>query len=129
MTIGAGFSTLMSDVGLALHTIREHKMRAFLTVLGVIIGTGTIIGVGSIITGLDGAITGVMRSFGPETAIVFKIRLGPSFGGLSTEERMRKPLTYADAAAIGERCPSVERVSPYLFPPNMFGGRIDKARF
>ena len=34
-------------------------MRSFLTVLGVIIGTGTIIGVGSIIAGLDGAITGV----------------------------------------------------------------------
>ena len=36
----------------------EHKMRSFLTVLGVIIGTGAVIGVGSIIAGLDGAITG-----------------------------------------------------------------------
>ena len=38
-------------------TVREHKMRSFLTVLGVIIGTGAVIGVGSIIAGLDGAIT------------------------------------------------------------------------
>ncbi|MEO8025955.1 MAG: ABC transporter permease, partial [Bryobacteraceae bacterium] len=122
--------TIGSDIGLALYTIREHKMRAFLTVLGVIIGVGTIIGVGSIITGLDGAITGVLRSFGPDTAIVFKMRLGPSFGNLSAEERMRKPLTYQDAAAIAERCPSVERVSPYLFPPSSLGApRIDKARY
>ena len=41
------FLKIRSSVGLALTTIREHKMRAFLTVLGVIIGTGTIIGVGS----------------------------------------------------------------------------------
>jgi ABC-type antimicrobial peptide transport system permease subunit len=40
-------------------------MRSFLTVLGVIIGTGAVIGVGSIIAGLDGAITNLMRSFGP----------------------------------------------------------------
>ena len=48
-----------SVIGLALTTVREHKMRSFLTVLGVIIGTGTIIGVGSIIAGLDSAITDV----------------------------------------------------------------------
>jgi len=36
---------LGSAIGLALSTVREHKMRSFLTVLGVIIGTGTIIGV------------------------------------------------------------------------------------
>ena len=35
-------------------------MRSFLTVLGVIIGTGAVIGVGSIIAGLDGAITGLL---------------------------------------------------------------------
>ena len=51
-------------------------MRSFLTVLGVIIGTGTIIGVGSIIAGLDGAVTGVIRSFGTNTAIIFKFPIG-----------------------------------------------------
>ena len=51
-------------------------MRAFLTVLGVIIGTGTIIGVGSILAGLDGAVTGAIRSMGTNTAIVFKMQLG-----------------------------------------------------
>src|SRR5690242_2085678 len=35
----------VNGIVLALQTIRNHKLRAFLTVLGVIIGTGTIIGV------------------------------------------------------------------------------------
>jgi len=81
---------LGSAIGLALSTVREHKMRSFLTVLGVIIGTGTIIGVGSIIAGLDGAITNVLRSFGPNTAIIFKFPIG--FTNVSAEEVRRKPL-------------------------------------
>jgi len=44
------WSEILSAVRHALATIREHKMRSLLTVLGVIIGTGTVIAVGSIIT-------------------------------------------------------------------------------
>src|SRR5260370_28941770 len=109
---------LTSAVGLALNTVREHKMRSFLTVLGVIIGTGTIIGVGSIIAGLDSAITNVIRSFGTSTAIIFKFPIG--FTHVTADEVRRQPLQHEDGAAIAERCPSVRVVSPYLFP-NTFG--------
>jgi putative ABC transport system permease protein len=108
---------LLSVIGLALATLRENKIRSFLTLLGVMIGTGTIIGVGSILTGLDGAVTGAIRSLGTNTAIVMKV--GPSFGGGRTpEQRMRRPLTYENVVAISERCPAVEHVSPILQPPN-----------
>jgi putative ABC transport system permease protein len=108
---------MLSVIGLALATLRENKARSFLTLLGVMIGTGTIIGVGSILTGLDGAVTGAIRSLGTNTAIV--MRIGPSFGGGRTpEQRMRKPLTYDNVVAIAERCPSVDHVSPILQPPN-----------
>jgi len=123
------FGAIFSGVGLALDTIRAHKLRAFLTVLGVIIGTGTIIGVGSILTGFDGAVTGVLRSFGTNTLIVFKFKVGPRTVDLTSEERQRKPLTYENAVAIAERCPSVERVSPYLFPPRFNGPQINKVRY
>jgi len=106
---------LASVIGLALTTLRENKIRSFLTVLGVIIGTGTIIAVGSILAGLDGAVTGVIRSMGTNTAVVFKMRMGPTSSGRTAEERNRKPLTYENAVAIADRCPSVERVSAYLF--------------
>jgi putative ABC transport system permease protein len=114
---------LISVIGLALTTLRENKIRSFLTVLGVIIGTGTIIAVGSILAGLDGAVTGVIRSFGTNSALVFKMRMGPGFGGRTNEERMRKPLTYENALAIAERCPAVEHVSAILFP-DRFNGRV-----
>jgi len=115
---------------MALGTIREHKLRSFLTVLGVIIGTGTVIAVGSIITGLDSTISNIFRSMGPNTMLVFKFSIGPRFGHLSSEERLRKPLSLENARAVAERCPSVEYVSPYLLPPNLFmRGGVNRARY
>ncbi len=108
-------SEIFSAARMALTTIREHKMRSFLTVLGVIIGTATVIAVGSIITGLDSSIANIFRSFGPNTLIAFKFQIGFRFN-ISREEMMRKPLTVDNARAISERCPSVQYVSPYLFP-------------
>jgi putative ABC transport system permease protein len=120
--------TFKSSTWLALSTIRAHKMRTFLTVLGVIIGTSTIIGVGSIIAGLDGAITDIIRSFGPNSLIVFKIRGTMRVGDLTPEERQRKPLSYENALAIRERCPSVRHVSPYLFPSMDFR-TVNRAKY
>ncbi len=107
---------LLSSIGMAFDTLRSYKLRSFLTVLGVIIGTGTIIGVGSIITGMDGAFSNAMRTIGTETMVVFKFAVGPRFGNRSPEERMRKPLTYENAQAIRERCPNVQSVSANLMP-------------
>jgi len=108
----------MNGLMLALQTIRSHKLRAFLTVLGVIIGTGTIIGVGAIMTGFDSSITAVLRSFGPNSIIVFKFPVGPRTHRLTPEERTRKNLTWQNAMDIGQRCPAVRDVSPMLFGPN-----------
>jgi putative ABC transport system permease protein len=116
MTAGA----LNAGIRLALATTREHKLRSFLTVLGVIIGTGAVIGVGSIIAGLDGAVTNVMRSMGPNTIIVLKTI---AMGRATREEAARKPLTYEDSRAIAERCPSVEHVSPYLLLQGLHSAR------
>ncbi len=103
---------------LALQTIRAHKLRAFLTVVGVIIGTGTIIGVGAIMTGFDASMTAVLRSFGPNSIIVFKFPVGFRVGNLSPEERTRKSLTFENAVHIRERCKDVAEVSPMLFQNN-----------
>ena len=105
-----------NGIVLALHTIRNHKLRAFLTVLGVIIGTGTIIGVSAILTGFDASVAGVLRSFGPNSIIVFKFPVGTRAPATSRpEERTRKDLTYLNAINIRERCKSVEDVSTMLF--------------
>jgi putative ABC transport system permease protein len=105
-------SEILSAARMALATIREHKLRSFLTVLGVVIGTGTVIAVGSIITGLDKSIADIIRGFGPNTVIAFKWNIG--FHNPSPEEWRRKPLTLENARAIAERCSACKYVSPYL---------------
>src|SRR6266851_4836761 len=104
-------ASVNAGIRLALATTRAHKLRSFLTVLGVIIGTGAVIGVGSIIVGLDGAITNILRSFGPNTIIALK---GPVMADWTPEILRRKPLTLENARAIQARCPAVQHVSPYL---------------
>jgi putative ABC transport system permease protein len=108
---------------LAFQTIRSHKLRAFLTVLGVIIGTGTIIGVAAILTGFDSSVAAILRSFGPNSIIVFKFPVGPRTQHLTAEERTRRDLTYQNALALRARCPSLTDVSSMLFPPGMVNAR------
>ena len=73
---------------LALDTLRTHKFRSFLTVLGVLIGTTTVIAVTSIIAGLDKQLVDVAEQFGTRTLWVFKLQLGAPHL-LTREERLR----------------------------------------
>ena len=104
---------------MAFATVLEHKTRSVLTVLGVIIGTGAVIAVGSIVTGVNDVMTDIIRSFGPETILSFQFKL--MFHGATPEEMKRKPFTWEQSQELAERCPSVEHVSPYLLTPNVFG--------
>ena len=99
---------------LALDTLRSHKFRAFLTILGVLIGTATVIGVASIFKGLDQQLVEVAQDFGTRTLYIYKFQPGIHFN-LTREERMRKPLTYEQAMGIKEHCPSVESVGVEIF--------------
>ncbi len=95
---------------LALDTLRTHKFRAFLTILGVLIGTATVILVASIFKGLDQQMVDFAEGFGSRTLFIFKWDPGINFH-LSREEWLRKPLTFDDAMAIRDLCPSIQTVS------------------
>jgi ABC-type antimicrobial peptide transport system permease subunit len=99
---------------LALDTLRSHKFRSFLTVLGVLIGTMTVIMVASIIAGLDTQLVQTAEQWGTQVVWAYKLEMGAPHR-LTREERLRKPLTYEDAMAIKEQCPAVEEVSAVLF--------------
>jgi putative ABC transport system permease protein len=110
------FVAARNNTMLALQTIVEHKLRTFLTMLGVIIGTGTIIGVGSILTGFDGAITNVLKSFGPNSIIAFKVSAFRT-SDLTPEERARKDLKYESAVNLREKCEACLVASAMMWPP------------
>jgi len=108
------YHEIRENMLLALDTLRTHKFRAFLTILGVLIGTTTVIGVASIFKGLDQQLVDMAESFGTRTLFIFKFDPG-KVGPLTREERLRKPLTYEQAIALKELCPSVQTVGVEIF--------------
>ncbi len=108
------WNSVGENLRLALDTLRAHKFRSFLTVLGVFIGTTTVIMVASIIAGLDKQLVEAAEQFGTRVVWIYKLQMGAPHK-LTREERLRKPLTYDDAQAIKELCPDVEEVSLAIF--------------
>lgn len=123
---------LGENAQMALTTLRENKMRSFLTVLGVVIGITALISVVAILVGVYGDMNAFLSDFGPNTLFIFKFDPGiHTSGRLSREEIARKPLTLEDAMAIGEQCPSVQAVAAAVLPrvDESGRGRIQVARY
>jgi len=101
---------------MAFTTLRENKMRSFLTVLGIVIGITALISVVSILVGLYQDMDATLDDYGPNTFFIFKFKPGIRTGPLTPEERMRKPLSLDDALAIREFCPAVKAVTAQVYP-------------
>jgi len=107
---------LAENAQMALTTLRENKMRSFLTVLGVVIGITALLSVVSILVGVYGDVNAYLSDYGPNTFFIFRFNSGLHFGGLSPEERTRKVLQLEDADAILQQCPAVRDVTVNLYP-------------
>ena len=60
-------------VGMSADTLRTNKMRSALTVLGVVIGITSIVGMTSLIRGFDETLRDSIRELGPKTIYVQKM--------------------------------------------------------
>ena len=95
------FALMRETAAMAFDTLRSNKMRSALTVLGVVIGVTSIVGMTSLIRGFDSSLRDSISSLGPNTIFVQKFG-GLSFSsGKSFMELMRRPnLSLADMQAI-----------------------------
>src|SRR5713226_7553518 len=94
------------NLKLALGTINSHKLRSVLTTLGVVIGVTCVISIGAILTGMDRSFVTAIEGFGTNNIFVHKFSMGPHFGRMSREERMRKAISWEDFEAVQDSCPA-----------------------
>ncbi len=106
---------------MALDTLRHHKLRSFLTILGVVVGTVTVIVIAAFVSGIDARVSKEIEAFGTNAIYAFKFDPGFNFNP-SMEERTRKPLTEEDADAIRAECRTCEFVSPFMSPVDFTTG-------
>jgi putative ABC transport system permease protein len=109
---------------MAFDSVRAHKFRSFLTVLGIVIGVMTAITIASILTGLRQSIVAIIEEYGTNNIYAFHLSTGPRMGE-DRAERSRKPLTVADAEAIAAQAPAVEAVAHVAPNVGYSGGPFD----
>jgi putative ABC transport system permease protein len=97
------FALLGETAAMAFDTIRSNKMRSALTVLGVVIGVTSIVGMTSLIRGFDSSLRNSINTLGPNTVYVQRFG-GLSFAsGASFMQLMRRPLVTSDDMNFIER--------------------------
>ena len=73
--------TLFKEIiQMAFDSIKAHKLRSFLTLLGILIGVMTVIGMVSIIQGLNRSFMAELESVGSDIIIVSKREPGIQIG-------------------------------------------------
>jgi putative ABC transport system permease protein len=101
-------------VGMGLQGIRAYKMRAFLTILGVVMGIMTVTGMSSIVAGLNSSMARQIATLGSST---FFIR--PQAPGENVDDdewRRRKGLTLDEVELIAAK-PAVKAIAPLQWIP------------
>ncbi|MBX3290518.1 MAG: ABC transporter permease [Acidobacteria bacterium] len=106
-------SRFFENLKMAFDTLRSNKLRAFLTIIGVVVGVITVMLISSIISGIQLAVENQIKSFGTRSIFVYKMDIGIRFDRPSREERMRPDLTLEDALALRDLS-EVETAIPLL---------------
>lgn len=112
--------TVAENLRFARTALVAHKLRAGLTVVGIVIGVWTVIAMVAVVTGFNRTTEESFSSFG--TTLVQFQKFEPRFGGghrVTEEERKRPDLTFDDAEAIARLSTAVKAVSPERY---LWGG-------
>jgi putative ABC transport system permease protein len=101
-------------VGMGLQSIRAYKMRAFLTILGVVMGIMTVTGMSSIVAGLNANVAQSVAKIG--SATIFIRPFAPGERVDDDEWRRRKAITLDEVEAISKK-PTVAAIAPIQIVP------------
>ncbi len=103
------FIAFYENLRMAFTALRAHKMRAFLTTLGIIIGVLTIIAISTVISGLNRAFMSEISALGSDVLYIQKY---PWLAGMDWfKYRNRKNITLKEAQAVMNQARLAEAIS------------------
>jgi putative ABC transport system permease protein len=100
---------------MALSSLLSHKLRAGLTILGIIIGITTLVAMVSLVQGLNRSMASQIRSLGTSVVYIRKFEPGLFMGELPESLRHREDFEVEDAEAIQRLCPLVAAAVPLTY--------------
>jgi putative ABC transport system permease protein len=102
---------IRESIMIALEAVVTHKLRSLLTILGIVIGIVSVVGMVSLVQGLNTSMASQLQSLGSNVIYVTKNAPGVGIGRRSLEERTRPPITYEDAKLVKEKVKTAKAVS------------------
>jgi len=98
-------------VAMAFDTVLTNKMRSALTVLGVVIGITSIVGMTSLIRGFDESLRELIAQAGPDIIYIERYGASSFVNGFELKEFLRRPnLTISDARALEQQNTTLQYV-------------------
>src|SRR5215471_6659457 len=102
--------TAREAFGLAVETLRSHKLRSFLTLLGVVISTTTLIVVMSIVNGMNVYIAEHIANLGTNTFVLHQFKWAQGFDAFLQAKRRNKPIRIEEYEYLRESLQGYERI-------------------
>jgi putative ABC transport system permease protein len=94
----------------AMEALRSHKLRSFLTLLGVVIATTTLIVVMSIVNGMNLYIAEHIANLGTNTFVVHQFQWAQGFDSYLNARRRNKPVRMEEYEFLRENLRGYERI-------------------
>src|SRR5215469_14367278 len=96
---------------IAVEALRSHKMRSFLTLLGVVIATTTLIVVMSIVNGMNVYIATKVANLGTNTFILHQFLWAQGYDDFLQQLRRNKPIRMEDYEYLQENLAGYQAMS------------------
>lgn len=109
------------NLKVSMDTLRAHKVRTGLTLLGMVIGVTSVISVAAIISGLNRFVGQKVESFGPNTWFVSRFAPGTDPGRLPEKYRIRRHFDYDDGRRLRETVHRVHDINVIVTRASFFG--------
>src|SRR5205823_12076513 len=104
---------------IALEALRAHKLRSFLTLLGVVIATTTLIVVMSVVNGMNVYIAQHIANLGANTFVLHQFQWAQGFDQFLKARRRNKPMRLDEYEYLRENLRGYQHIGAFsMFQPN-----------